>query len=164
MSHNKSSCLSIPEVAQSAILTSTRSIYFPSEANEALWPPGSCIPCCKLGCRTKICLLVSLPQTGHDKICEISLFVIIKTPNGCCISWRDRLKMPLWNMQLYWWKISCRVFFQKGHHEIRELRQFHFTSWPDHGVPCYATGLLGFIRQVKFLNPPDAGPIVVHCR
>ncbi|KAK2889560.1 hypothetical protein Q8A67_014935 [Cirrhinus molitorella] len=52
---------------------------------------------------------------------------------------------------------------QKSHHEIREIRQFHFTSWPDHGVPCYATGLLGFIRQVKFLNPPDAGPIVVHC-
>ncbi|XP_077053996.1 receptor-type tyrosine-protein phosphatase T isoform X7 [Siphateles boraxobius] len=52
---------------------------------------------------------------------------------------------------------------KKGHHEIREIRQFHFTSWPDHGVPCYATGLLGFIRQVKFLNPPDAGPIIVHC-
>ncbi|CAM4628513.1 unnamed protein product [Leuciscus chuanchicus] len=52
---------------------------------------------------------------------------------------------------------------KKGHHEIREIRQFHFTSWPDHGVPCYATGLLGFIRQVKFLNPPDAGPIAVHC-
>ncbi|KAM4612668.1 LOW QUALITY PROTEIN: receptor-type tyrosine-protein phosphatase T [Polymixia lowei] len=52
---------------------------------------------------------------------------------------------------------------KKGHHEIREIRQFHFTSWPDHGVPCYATGLLGFIRQVKFLNPPDAGPIVAHC-
>uniref|UniRef100_A0A8C5HCK0 protein-tyrosine-phosphatase n=1 Tax=Gouania willdenowi TaxID=441366 RepID=A0A8C5HCK0_GOUWI len=52
---------------------------------------------------------------------------------------------------------------KKGHHEIRELRQFHFTSWPDHGVPCYATGLLGFIRQVKFLNPPEAGPIVAHC-
>ncbi|XP_055723836.1 receptor-type tyrosine-protein phosphatase T isoform X8 [Salvelinus fontinalis] len=52
---------------------------------------------------------------------------------------------------------------KKGHHEIREIRQFHFTSWPDHGVPCYATGLLGFVRQVKFLNPPDAGPIVTHC-
>ncbi|XP_066869320.1 receptor-type tyrosine-protein phosphatase T isoform X5 [Kogia breviceps] len=52
---------------------------------------------------------------------------------------------------------------KKGHHEIRELRLFHFTSWPDHGVPCYATGLLGFVRQVKFLNPPEAGPIVVHC-
>ncbi|XP_077315233.1 receptor-type tyrosine-protein phosphatase T isoform X10 [Lithobates pipiens] len=52
---------------------------------------------------------------------------------------------------------------KKGSHDIREIRQFHFTSWPDHGVPCYATGLLGFVRQVKFLNPPDAGPITVHC-
>ncbi|XP_074928403.1 receptor-type tyrosine-protein phosphatase T isoform X5 [Chelonoidis abingdonii] len=52
---------------------------------------------------------------------------------------------------------------KKGYHEIREIRQFHFTSWPDHGVPCYATGLLGFVRQVKFLNPPETGPIVVHC-
>ncbi|XP_041434116.1 receptor-type tyrosine-protein phosphatase T isoform X4 [Xenopus laevis] len=52
---------------------------------------------------------------------------------------------------------------KKGSHDIREIRQFHFTSWPDHGVPCYATGLLGFIRQVKFLNPSDAGPITVHC-
>ncbi|KAI2663860.1 Receptor-type tyrosine-protein phosphatase T [Labeo rohita] len=60
-------------------------------------------------------------------------------------------------------KLTTCSCLQKGHHEIREIRQFHFTSWPDHGVPCYATGLLGFIRQVKFLNPPDAGPIVVHC-
>lgn len=111
MSHNKSSCLSFPEVAQSAILTSTRSIYFPSEANEALWPPGSWNPCCKLGCRIKICLLVSLSQTGRDKICEISVFVIIKTPNGCYVSWRDRFFS--WKYQcvsVYWWNISRRVF------------------------------------------------------
>ncbi|TNM89144.1 hypothetical protein fugu_005399 [Takifugu bimaculatus] len=50
---------------------------------------------------------------------------------------------------------------KKGYHDIREVRQFHFTSWPDHGVPCYATGLLGFIRQVKFLNPPGTGPIII---
>ncbi|XP_062853636.1 receptor-type tyrosine-protein phosphatase T isoform X3 [Trichomycterus rosablanca] len=59
--------------------------------------------------------------------------------------------------------IRTFVVQKKGHHEIREIRQFHFTSWPDHGVPCYSTGLLGFIRQVKFLNPPDSGPMVVHC-
>lgn len=73
------------------------------------------------------------------------------------------LKIPMCECLLVKHLSPC-VSFQKGHHEIRELRQFHFTSWPDHGVPCYATGLLGFIRQVKFLNPPDAGPVVVHCR
>ena len=54
--------------------------------------------------------------------------------------------------------------WQRGVHEIREIRQFHFTGWPDHGVPYHATGLLGFVRQVKSKSPPNAGPLVVHCR
>jgi len=44
------------------------------------------------------------------------------------------------------------------------VKQFHFTSWPEHGVPYHATGLLAFIRRVKASTPPDAGPIVIHCR
>uniref|UniRef100_A0A452HK35 protein-tyrosine-phosphatase n=1 Tax=Gopherus agassizii TaxID=38772 RepID=A0A452HK35_9SAUR len=52
---------------------------------------------------------------------------------------------------------------RRGYNEIRELKQFHFTGWPDHGVPYNATGLLSFIRRVKLSNPPSAGPIVVHC-
>ncbi|KAI3355008.1 hypothetical protein L3Q82_004797 [Scortum barcoo] len=53
---------------------------------------------------------------------------------------------------------------RRGVAEIREIRQFHFTGWPDHGVPLHATGLLGFIRRVKAKTPPTAGPTVVHCR
>lgn len=53
---------------------------------------------------------------------------------------------------------------QRGFNEVREVKQFHFTGWPDHGVPYHATGLLSFIRRVKISNPPSAGPIVVHCR
>uniref|UniRef100_A0A8I3WPV4 protein-tyrosine-phosphatase n=1 Tax=Callithrix jacchus TaxID=9483 RepID=A0A8I3WPV4_CALJA len=52
---------------------------------------------------------------------------------------------------------------RRGYNEIREVKQFHFTGWPDHGVPYHATGLLSFIRRVKLSNPPSAGPIVVHC-
>ncbi len=56
------------------------------------------------------------------------------------------------------------LFSQRGFNEVREVKQFHFTGWPDHGVPYHATGLLSFIRRVKISNPPTAGPIVVHCR
>lgn len=56
------------------------------------------------------------------------------------------------------------VCAQRGFNEVREVKQFHFTGWPDHGVPYHATGLLSFIRRVKISNPPSAGPIVVHCR
>uniref|UniRef100_A0A3P8V0T6 Receptor-type tyrosine-protein phosphatase kappa n=1 Tax=Cynoglossus semilaevis TaxID=244447 RepID=A0A3P8V0T6_CYNSE len=52
---------------------------------------------------------------------------------------------------------------RRGFNEVREVKQFHFTGWPDHGVPYHATGLLSFIRRVKNSNPPSAGPIVVHC-
>uniref|UniRef100_A0A4W3ICB3 Receptor-type tyrosine-protein phosphatase kappa n=1 Tax=Callorhinchus milii TaxID=7868 RepID=A0A4W3ICB3_CALMI len=52
---------------------------------------------------------------------------------------------------------------RRGFEEIREVKQFHFTGWPDHGVPYHATGLLAFIRRVKMSNPPGAGPVVVHC-
>ncbi|XP_077411182.1 receptor-type tyrosine-protein phosphatase mu-like [Vanacampus margaritifer] len=58
---------------------------------------------------------------------------------------------------------NASLVFQRGVAEIREIRQFHFTGWPDHGVPLHATGLLGFIRRVKAKTPPTAGPTVVHC-
>ncbi|XP_055886068.1 tyrosine-protein phosphatase Lar-like isoform X5 [Biomphalaria glabrata] len=50
-----------------------------------------------------------------------------------------------------------------GISEKREVRQFQFTAWPDHGVPDHPTPLLMFMRRVKASNPPDAGSIIVHC-
>ena len=45
----------------------------------------------------------------------------------------------------------------------REIKQFHYTSWPDHGVPCHPLPVLSFIRNSASANPLDGGPIVVHC-
>ncbi|XP_023822094.1 receptor-type tyrosine-protein phosphatase delta isoform X37 [Oryzias latipes] len=53
--------------------------------------------------------------------------------------------------------------FKNGSSEKREVRQFQFTAWPDHGVPEHPTPFLAFLRRVKACNPPDAGPMVVHC-
>ncbi|XP_062864286.1 protein tyrosine phosphatase receptor type Db isoform X2 [Trichomycterus rosablanca] len=55
------------------------------------------------------------------------------------------------------------ALFKTGSGEKREVRQFQFTAWPDHGVPEHPTPFLAFLRRVKACNPPDAGPIVVHC-
>jgi hypothetical protein len=41
--------------------------------------------------------------------------------------------------------------------------QFHYTKWPDYGTPKLAAPLLNFLRAVHSSNPPDAGPILVHC-
>ncbi|KAG7229057.1 hypothetical protein INR49_013176, partial [Caranx melampygus] len=60
---------------------------------------------------------------------------------------------------------SVRTFalYKNGSSEKREVRQFQFMAWPDHGVPEYPTPILAFLRRVKSCNPPDAGPMVVHC-
>ncbi|XP_055779119.1 protein tyrosine phosphatase receptor type Fa isoform X6 [Salvelinus fontinalis] len=60
---------------------------------------------------------------------------------------------------------SVRTFtlYKNGSSEKREVRQFQFMAWPDHGVPEYPTPTLAFLRRVKACNPTDAGPMVVHC-
>ncbi|XP_056594539.1 protein tyrosine phosphatase receptor type Ma isoform X9 [Triplophysa dalaica] len=88
----------------------------------------------------------------------------------CCKYWPDDteiyrdMKVTLIETQLLSeYVIRTFAVEKRGAHEIREIRQFHFTGWPDHGVPYHATGLLGFVRRVKSKNPANAGPMVVHC-
>ena len=44
----------------------------------------------------------------------------------------------------------------------RTVNQYHYTIWPDHGVPTCATSLLTFVRKASGANPPDAGPMVSY--
>ena len=45
----------------------------------------------------------------------------------------------------------------------RLIYQYHFTDWPDHGVPYYILPVLTFIKKSARSNPEFGGPIVVHC-
>uniref|UniRef100_A0A8D0A9X4 protein-tyrosine-phosphatase n=1 Tax=Sander lucioperca TaxID=283035 RepID=A0A8D0A9X4_SANLU len=47
----------------------------------------------------------------------------------------------------------------------RLVRQFHYTVWPDHGVPDTTHSLIQFVRTVRdYVNrSPGSGPTVVHC-
>ncbi|XP_041794073.1 receptor-type tyrosine-protein phosphatase beta-like isoform X2 [Chelmon rostratus] len=47
----------------------------------------------------------------------------------------------------------------------RLVRQFHYTVWPDHGVPETTQSLIQFVRTVRdYVNrSPGSGPTVVHC-
>uniref|UniRef100_A0A8C7BFB9 protein-tyrosine-phosphatase n=1 Tax=Neovison vison TaxID=452646 RepID=A0A8C7BFB9_NEOVI len=47
----------------------------------------------------------------------------------------------------------------------RTVWQYHFRTWPDHGVPSDPGGVLDFLEEVhhKQESIMDAGPVVVHC-
>ncbi|CAI9550679.1 unnamed protein product, partial [Staurois parvus] len=52
-----------------------------------------------------------------------------------------------------------------GTQETREILHFHYTTWPDFGVPESPASFLNFLFKVResgCLNP-EHGPIVVHC-
>ncbi|XP_044074248.1 receptor-type tyrosine-protein phosphatase S-like isoform X8 [Siniperca chuatsi] len=66
-------------------------------------------------------------------------------------------------MELATFCVRTLSLHKSGSSERREVRQFQFTAWPDHGVPEYPTPFLNFLRRVKACNPPDAGPIIAHC-
>jgi protein tyrosine phosphatase len=44
-----------------------------------------------------------------------------------------------------------------------KLIQYHYTSWPDHGVPEYATSVLQFHKRIKKEYTPRCGPLLIHC-
>ena len=49
--------------------------------------------------------------------------------------------------------------------DSRNVYHFHFTGWPDHGVPATSQLLLFYFRvREKLDSEIDNSPLVVHCR
>ena len=91
-----------------------------------------------------------------------------------CVLWSCRLRaLPA--------ELSCRIGVCVGCAELiynlskppqttetdegpLAVTQYHFTSWPDHGVPQFTTSLVSFVRRVQKAHNKDVGvPLLVHC-
>ncbi|XP_068162666.1 receptor-type tyrosine-protein phosphatase beta [Antennarius striatus] len=67
--------------------------------------------------------------------------------------------LPEWTIREF------RISSESGSSYPRVLRHFHYTVWPDHGVPECTESLIHFVRTVRDYvdRSPSTGATVVHC-
>ncbi|CAL1265471.1 unnamed protein product [Larinioides sclopetarius] len=56
-----------------------------------------------------------------------------------------------------------RTFSISKDEEHREIKHFHFVSWPDHDVPLNTTPFINFLKRVRGYKSHCIAPIVIHC-
>ncbi|XP_059900065.1 receptor-type tyrosine-protein phosphatase U [Gadus macrocephalus] len=115
-------------------------------------------------------LAVSTFWPSEYQVTTASILCVMTMRMKCCKYWPDDsemygdIKITLLKTEtLAEYTVRTFVMERRGYPAKHEVCQFHFTSWPEHGVPYHATGLLAFLRRVKASTPADAGPVVVHC-
>ncbi|XP_033114598.1 tyrosine-protein phosphatase non-receptor type 22-like [Anneissia japonica] len=50
----------------------------------------------------------------------------------------------------------------KGEEE-KEILQFHYTSWPDHGVPSSVEAIINMVKKMRNRQLDDKKPLLIHC-
>ncbi|XP_063145438.1 receptor-type tyrosine-protein phosphatase eta [Candoia aspera] len=124
-----------------------------------------------------------LPNTVHDfwrMIWEKKIYTVVMLtkcieqgrtkcegywPNKQSMNYGDIIVAMTSEIVLPEWTIRDFSMEQGGSPESHPVRQFHFTAWPDHGVPETTDLLISFRYLVhEFMKQkPPSSPTLVHC-
>lgn len=71
-------------------------------------------------------------------------------------------------MKLVKWRQVCPDFLVRTleirqENASRTVIQFHYSTWPDHGIPAAVTPILELVRLMRDVQATETRPILVHC-
>lgn len=52
---------------------------------------------------------------------------------------------------------------ERGSPEERTVCQFHYSAWPDHGIPTQVKPLLEMVRLIRDCQASETLPVLIHC-
>ncbi|XP_021119812.1 receptor-type tyrosine-protein phosphatase eta isoform X2 [Heterocephalus glaber] len=105
-----------------------------------------------------IVMLTKCVEQGRTKCEEYWPSKQAQDYGGITVAMTSEIVLPEWSIRDF----TVRNVQTSDSHR---LRQFHFTSWPDHGVPDTTDLLINFrylVRDYMKQSPPES-PILVHC-
>ncbi|XP_065904181.1 receptor-type tyrosine-protein phosphatase alpha-like [Dysidea avara] len=103
-----------------------------------------------------IVMLTNLEEKGRVKCHQYWPDDKVTIPGSVKVSIQEQLELADYAVRTFSLKRS-------GSKEERIVKQFHYTTWPDFGVPEHPTPVLRFTRRILSSDQQEAGPIVVHC-
>ncbi|XP_053529058.1 receptor-type tyrosine-protein phosphatase eta isoform X2 [Artibeus jamaicensis] len=105
-----------------------------------------------------IVMLTKCVEQGRTKCEEYWPSKQAKDYGSLTVAMTSEIVLPEWTIRDFTVKNNMTS-------DSHPLRQFHFTSWPDHGVPDTTDLLINFrylVRDYMKQSPPES-PVLVHC-